>query len=139
MLQADTPLLFNSPGHQVLQRLAELGGRADKAALISLFYGLPARQRTYLTRALDGLTIRQMASVNGDSVRILALGEGYLKKVAHRIKPKVNLVPPRTAPTFKPLAADAMTAGRPMRPGADDYRGIPSLMAGRRVVRSESC
>lgn len=52
---------------------------------------------------------------------------------------KGEIVPPRTAPTFKALAADAMTVGRPMRPGADDYRAIPSVMAGRRVARSGSC
>jgi hypothetical protein len=132
--QHNSPLYFNSTGHQVLMRLAESGGKAEKTALLSLFPGGPVSKMHYLERALDGLEIRRMVRDEGSSVAILALGEGYLKKVAHRIKPAIKEpVLPRYVPPMREMKPCQI--GVSHRAGADDYRKWPSLMGDRRVLR----
>lgn len=129
-------IIAKSAAHDALVRLVELGGRATLKQL----------KQTYTVGAnfhqivVAKLTAYDYADFNGDSFKVTEKGKKYVAefweqkdgKVEQTTEGKVAL--PRMPTPFKPLSTAPPAA--PYRPGAFEYREIPSLMGDTRKLPS---
>ncbi len=122
----------NSTAFYVLKRLVDLGGVAIRAQLS------PGFKAVVFYNGLEALRCRFLIEENGTAIRATAAGKAQVAEF-EPLEPAVvsaplQMVLPRVPKPFKPLS---MSCGPvPYRPGADEYRSIPSLMGATRRLPS---
>jgi hypothetical protein len=103
------------------------------------------RPSAHYLAIVEPLLRRAMVTCGADRmVRLTPSGTDFARTMPVTfLPPRVTapagpLVPARTAPQFREMAPGAMRVGGPCRPGMDDYKQIPSLFCGRRIVRGDA-
>lgn len=136
----------NSPAHQVICHLVDLGGTASLQRLIDVL--APENQRINIVqnKIIKPLLGKGYAMlVDSKTLRATDIGKDYagqfLGKSLPRVETWVGAVAQARAPRpFKPLDLQKLNSSRPVvyREGAFDYKEIPSMMGGSRVYQKGS-
>lgn len=129
----------NSAAHKVICRLVDLGGSATASKLMGVLSAEFHSYARFQTRVAEVLEQCRFVVVAKDKFTATQAGKDYVANILERDLPVAakyvgQIVPPRPAPVQQPLNLSKHMAGLPMREGAFDYRQIPSLMAGRRIL-----
>lgn len=122
------PLAPDSVGFKVLLRLRELGGKATIGDLLLVLWKESRELEYFKQTALGPLLDRRFVTTKGRFISMTAEGALYLE---HHIK---TTAAPRVTENMA-STLNLQKHIRPIvgRPGAFDYRNIPSLMGGKRV------
>lgn len=129
----------DSAAHKGICRLVDLGGTATASQLMGV---LSAEFRSYTRfqiRVSDVLEQCRFAVVEKGKFTATQAGKDYVANILERDLPVAakyvgQIVPPRTPRPHRPLNVSKHMATLPMREGAFDYRQIPSVMAGKRIL-----
>ncbi|MEH6436684.1 hypothetical protein [Massilia sp. DD77] len=86
---------------------------------------------------VDALVRLRVAEITGASIAITRLGQLYLRPPAVEAAPQLQLVTGRYVPPQRALSAQNRPRVVSMRPGALDYREIPSRMSSQLLQHGE--
>ncbi|TCS37469.1 hypothetical protein EDC30_104273 [Paucimonas lemoignei] len=129
-----------TPAFDALERVHSLGGKASIHQLLAAVnsnFRSPTR--------LDKLAIQPLALLGfvtrlKTGIQITPAGQVFIESNAAKSSIGAKVLPSQPAPPTKPLhSASAFDVIEARRPGALDYRNIPSLMGGVRVPYRSSC
>lgn len=135
----------NSPAHQVICRLVDLGGTASLQRLIDVL--APENQRVNIVqnKIIKPLLGKGYAMLlDSKTLKATDIGKDYAGQFLGKSLPRVETWVGATAQArsprpFKPLDLQKLNSSRPVvyREGAFDYKEIPSMMGGARVLNGE--
>lgn len=139
-----TKLRTNSPAHQVICRLVDLGGCATIARVIDVLAPELQRVQVIQGRVIQPLVDRgYVIALDNTTLKATRLGKDYAGSFLGRSLPRFEQfvgqpAASRVAPPFRPLDMAKLNAGRPIREGAFDHLNASSLMGSQRVYRKDS-
>lgn len=132
MAKFELPRRGSSP-HLCLSALNNIGGEASVQALMKV-RNWKGRIAPFRADVLERLTRCDLLLVVGDQCAITPAGRKYLGvKTEEAEGPAPALVGPRYVAPMRPLNVAKHFPPRPQRPEGDEFRAIPSVMAGQRV------
>lgn len=138
-----TKLRTNSPAHQVICRLVDLGGCATIARVIDVLAPELQRVQVIQGRVIQPLVDRgYVIALDNTTLKATRLGKDYAGSFLGRSLPRFEqyvgqVAASRVAPAFRPLDIAKLKFARPIREGAYEYAHIPSMMGGVRFLNGE--
>lgn len=126
-----------SAPYKVIFRIVDLGGIATKDALMHLLGDECQSDAHFNIKVTEVLERYGFVTVSRKGLKLTPLGKAYVAQfeVIPLVEKYVGkIVPPRAAPVRTVLNTKKYGLVIPMREGAFDYRNIPSLMGGKRIL-----
>jgi hypothetical protein len=128
-----------SAQHKLMVRLIELGGTARAADLMCVLSAEYRRVNDFHERICVRLGLLGFVAVTGDKFVALRAGKEYVAKHSLTMLPVPKkyvgqIAAPRTPQPARRAKISNTVGAMPIREGAFDYRNIPSLMGGSRVL-----
>lgn len=132
------PRVGSAP-YKIICRVVDLGGTANKSALMPLLTSEFQSRTAFKTKVTDVLERYAFVTVADDVFKATPAGKDYVAQFAVAdlpVEPRYvgQIVPARTAPPIRPLDLRKHFAAMPSREGAFAHRDIPSLMGGKRIL-----
>lgn len=132
MSNFELPRRGSSP-HLCLSALNNIGGEASIQALMKV-RNWKGRIAPFRADVIERLTRCDLIATVGDQCSITVAGRKFLGvKLEEAEGPALVPVGPRYVAPMRPLNVAKHFPPRPLRPEGDDFRAIPSLMAGQRI------
>ncbi|MYM37246.1 hypothetical protein GTP38_23245 [Duganella sp. FT94W] len=133
MSNFDLPRRGSSP-YLALNALNNMGGEATVQAIMKV-RNWQGREKPFQDEVISRLTRCLLVDVLGDMCVITNAGRKYL---GVKVEEAGGFVGEPAGPRYMPAKTELNRSKhfppRPLRPGADEYRSIPSVMAGQRVA-----